>query len=451
MRSVVVLMALVGCAGGAGDGPQDLDGDGFTDDVDCNDRNTNVNPDGREVCDGFDNDCDGMIDDADPDVDSTGFAIYFEDGDGDGYGNPKSTLEACSPPAGYVANDADCDDERVLVSPEQNEKCDGLDNDCDPYTPDSGVAFQQTTGEWTNLTGQFRDGDSDSPTPITLAQEGTLFVCEGNYYVSLNVQANVELRGLYGSDRTVIDGGDLRPAVWIDSPVDVEISGLSLTGGFDSNNDGFGASLHCGRRANVSGEGLIIEGGGEAEFGGAVSAIGECSLSLTNTEIRFATADHGGLMYVSESTVTLNQVGFLEGQGDVKGGALAIGSVHVGPSAALPSRVVCTGCSFQSNRSLGVDKRDGGGAAFVGAYGSLEATDTLFIDNGAASIGGAILIDTDSFGGASVDLTSAVFADNDDNAAKTPNDIDIPAAALRYDYSKKDKITVTCTELSGCK
>ena len=400
---------------------EDLDGDGFTNDVDCNDQNTNVNPDGVEVCDGFDNDCDGAIDDADDDVDPAGFTTYFEDNDGDGFGSPDSTVMACSPPAGFVANDADCDDDRVFVSPDQNERCDGLDNDCDEFTEDAGVSFQQSTGEWTNLTNAFRDGSASSPSAITLAQEGTLYVCEGNYFVSLNVQADVELRGLYGGDRTVLDGGNVRPAVWIDQPVSVQLEGLTLKGGADSTKEEFGASLYCGRRAIVSGTDLVIEGGAPAVYGGAVSAVGGCDLTLQNTEMRFGEADYGGLMYVSESTVTLSQVGFLEGQANVSGGGLAIGSLHKAPSMAEPSVVTCTGCSFQSNRALGVKEAEGGGALYVVGAGSLQSTGGVFLDNGAGGIGGAILIDSSEFGGASVELEDYIFAGNRDNAAKTDN------------------------------
>jgi hypothetical protein len=46
-------------------------------------------------CDGKDNDCDNSIDEG---VKTT----YYKDADGDGYGNPFKTVNACSAPPGYV-------------------------------------------------------------------------------------------------------------------------------------------------------------------------------------------------------------------------------------------------------------------------------------------------------------------------------------------------------------
>jgi len=56
---------------------------------------------------------------------------WFDDDDGDGYGDPDTETLACDQPSGTVADDADCDDSTEEVSPDATEWCDGYDNDCD--------------------------------------------------------------------------------------------------------------------------------------------------------------------------------------------------------------------------------------------------------------------------------------------------------------------------------
>jgi hypothetical protein len=99
---------------------------------DCDDGDASINPDATEVCDEVDNDCDGGIDEG---VTNT----YYRDDDGDGYGDPDDSQEACSTPSGYVSNDDDCDDGDSSVNPAATEVCDGDDNDCDGSTDEGGV------------------------------------------------------------------------------------------------------------------------------------------------------------------------------------------------------------------------------------------------------------------------------------------------------------------------
>ncbi len=60
---------------------------------------------------------------------------YYQDLDGDGYGNSEVWLQACDPPAGYVPEGGDCDDTDSLVNPGMQEVCNaGVDDDCNPLT-----------------------------------------------------------------------------------------------------------------------------------------------------------------------------------------------------------------------------------------------------------------------------------------------------------------------------
>lgn len=128
----------------------DGDGDGVTPEQgDCDDRDPARFPGAGERCDdGIDNDCDGLLDDEDDDVDG----VAYLDADGDGHGDASSPVAACTPPEGAVAADDDCDDMRADVSPSQTEACDGIDNDCDgsPETPEE-VEFRS----------YFADNDGD--------------------------------------------------------------------------------------------------------------------------------------------------------------------------------------------------------------------------------------------------------------------------------------------------
>ncbi len=96
---------------------------------DCNDRDGGINPNAREVCDGKDNDCDGVVDD------NVNIGRWYRDADGDGWGTPPSVL-ACTRPSGYVSPDryGDCNDNDRFTYPGATETCDGRDNDCDGRT-----------------------------------------------------------------------------------------------------------------------------------------------------------------------------------------------------------------------------------------------------------------------------------------------------------------------------
>lgn len=57
---------------------------------------------------------------------------WYLDLDGDGYGDPEASVEACEPPLDHVDNDEDCDDGEPFVHPDAEELCeDAVDNNCD--------------------------------------------------------------------------------------------------------------------------------------------------------------------------------------------------------------------------------------------------------------------------------------------------------------------------------
>jgi len=123
------------------------------DSTDCDDGDAAVNTDATEICNDIDDDCDGDIDDDDSSVDTSTGATFYDDGDGDGFGDPAQASEACDAPEAAVSDGTDCDDGDPAVNPDADELCsDSTDNDCDSSV-DEDTAVDATT--W------YADGDGD--------------------------------------------------------------------------------------------------------------------------------------------------------------------------------------------------------------------------------------------------------------------------------------------------
>ena len=136
------------CDGITDDGELDSDGDGIADCVDPDDDNDgspdlvdcapydeDVNPEAVEKCDDDkDNDCDGQTDEAD----ALGCSTFWLDADGDGYGSegdPTTCLCEADPTLLYTGTiPGDCDDLDAAVHLGGDEVCDGVDGDCDGET-----------------------------------------------------------------------------------------------------------------------------------------------------------------------------------------------------------------------------------------------------------------------------------------------------------------------------
>jgi hypothetical protein len=152
----------------------DADGDGFgsasdpgqtsctlvsgkvTNNGDCDDSNPAINPGATEVCNGIDDDCDGSADEGLP------FLTYYTDADGDGYGSASATgTSSCSPIAGSVTNNSDCNDGNAAVNSAASEICgNGIDDNCngqiDENNPVVSAGSNQTVAQNSgnlNLTG----------------------------------------------------------------------------------------------------------------------------------------------------------------------------------------------------------------------------------------------------------------------------------------------------------
>ncbi len=123
----------------------DEDGDGYGDpnvplcscekgenmvenDDDCDDTNLEINPEGIEACNGFDDDCNDLIDEEN----AVGCLVHFFDQDLDEFGLSDQFKCLCEAEEPYTTLAAgDCNDTVPEIKPFATELCDGIDNDCD--------------------------------------------------------------------------------------------------------------------------------------------------------------------------------------------------------------------------------------------------------------------------------------------------------------------------------
>lgn len=94
----------------------------------------------NESCNGEDDDCSGEADDNIL-PGAQGSTKYFQDNDGDSYGDDNATQWFCTKPAtGWTDKGEDCDDSRKEDNPGAEEICgDNYDNDCDGNKEDSDL------------------------------------------------------------------------------------------------------------------------------------------------------------------------------------------------------------------------------------------------------------------------------------------------------------------------
>jgi hypothetical protein len=105
--------------------PVDADGDGYEIWFDCDDNNAAVYPGALEFCDGVDNNCDGNVD-----LNAVVLPWYIDD-DMDGFGSTNVVAVTCQPIPGTTLTPGDCDDTQATTHPAASEVCDLQDNDCD--------------------------------------------------------------------------------------------------------------------------------------------------------------------------------------------------------------------------------------------------------------------------------------------------------------------------------
>ncbi len=366
----------------------DSDGDGYGDDGastldcgaptgmvasggDCDDSDAGIHPGADEHCDGVDEDCDGSVDE-----DAVDGSAWYADADGDGYGDPTSSVTECSAPSGTVADDDDCDDTDPAINPGATEYCDGVDTDCDGVDdPSDTVTFIATGGGKTDATGYFSTTTPGPAGRFSLSSDGQLNFCAGSYEGFIDVSASAaSIVGLEGSAYTVLSGGYTGTMITALSGAAVlDVTGLSLTEGVAVNGGAISSDI---AGLVFVGEDLVIDWSAATNHGGGIYMKDAASVTLTEVAISECGAVRGGALYIEEGGYLIEDL-ILE---------LSLATERGGGSFIKNATGTATGLMVAEN----LCSDDGGGLYLEGT--EMTLSDSLVIDNSCTDKGGGIYL-----------------------------------------------------------
>jgi hypothetical protein len=331
---------------------------------DCDDGDPNVNPSRLEECDGVDNDCDELVDEADA-VDAD---TWYADADGDGFGDAASTQDACEQPSGHVAVAMDCDDSDAAINPEADEICDGVDNDCSSYTSEDGLVTLDGVESYPRLQNAVDAASSGS----------TIVACDGTYVETLVIEQDVTIVSLNGSGATEIDANNDGAAVVIQGGV-VTLEGFTLSGGSGANNPYGGVGTVGGGVFVFSNDPVTIQdcviSNNDATFGGGLLLGTGSDVTILDTEIENNWADEmAGGIYASGDVLVMDGVDVL-GNDASRGGGMVLDD----------GEASVTSCLVDDNTA------DMGGGLYVNAA-TLLGSATTVSDNMAYDLGGGLMV-----------------------------------------------------------
>jgi len=227
-----------------------------TDNTDCDDTDASINIAGTEVCDGIDNNCDTQIDE-------TGTIIFYADTDGDTYGDPSNTIQACTAPVGYVSDNTDCDDTNPTMFPGNPEICDGLDNNCN-ITIDEDVI----------LNTYYADADGDTYGDLNSTTTGC---SQPTGYVSNSLDCDDTNDAINPDGIEVCDNIDNNCDTQIDEGLntgdcaDSDLDGVNDGNDIDDDNDGITDAtemLTAQNSGDTDGDGVIDQFDGDSDGDG---------------------------------------------------------------------------------------------------------------------------------------------------------------------------------------
>lgn len=266
-------------------------GTDVADDTDCDDSRDDVHPYALEVCDlgMVDEDCDGLINDLDPDAAQS---EWWPDDDGDGFGQlgPPAATQCLAPPY-HADQTGDCDDTDDQIFPGAKEYHDSIDSDCDSQDWVCGNAYLRVGPAEVFTTIQ---SAVDAVDQITYCDGDTIEVLPGVYAEDLLVSGkSPNIVGLVGPGSTEIQGSGTTRAVSLDN-MHGRFEGFSVSGGSVSG-DGGGIRVFYGDGTIL--DDLIVSGN-QATNGGGIELRNPTAVTLSNSTIsgnNTTTGDGGGV------------------------------------------------------------------------------------------------------------------------------------------------------------
>ena len=294
----------------------DRDGDSFrTGHGDCDDNDENTYPGATELCNGKDNDCDGVIPADEADADADGFRI-------------------CN---------GDCDDNDENTYPGASELCNGKDNDCDgKIPPEASFTANQIKGiDFLSVVfniscseiNQYNDdnfawefGDGNTGTGITVFHN---YAGHGSYDVTLILTADDETSSVTYNDLVKIKSsyvtkhvGESYDYTCIQDAVNDAVYGeiiLVHDGTYRENIDFSGKAITL--RSKNGPATTIIDGDA---LGSVVSFAQNEDIDtvLKGFTIKNGYAENGGGIYCLGSSPTIANCQIMENEASSKGGGI---------------------------------------------------------------------------------------------------------------------------------
>lgn len=117
---------------------------------------------------------------------------WYPDADGDGYGDSGGVVLGCLAPEGAIRRPGDCDDSDAAVNPEATERCNDVDDDCDPFN-DLEVGGLSVDGQ-----------PVESLAEALSAEEGDVVVqvCGGEHLLDAEASSRIDSLTIVGSHPT---------------------------------------------------------------------------------------------------------------------------------------------------------------------------------------------------------------------------------------------------------